>query len=132
MKIKGIEVQQVLVASAVDIASEYYVSLTVDRAAKSIQCIASASGGMEIEEIAVKEPQKIVAVRPGSRERARPRAATSTPLARAFAAGPAPSRPGSIVAGMYRLFAGKDCSLVEINPCALDPRRRAWWRRTRR
>ena len=60
MTIKGIVVQRVLVARAVDIASEYYVSLTVDRASKAVQCIASASGGMEIEEIAVKEPHKII------------------------------------------------------------------------
>ena len=54
MKIKGIEVQRVLVAKAVDIQSEFYVSLTVDRSARAVQCIASASGGMEIEEVAVK------------------------------------------------------------------------------
>ncbi|HET6486640.1 MAG TPA: ATP-grasp domain-containing protein, partial [Spirochaetia bacterium] len=60
MKIKGIVVQKVLVASAVDIAAEFYLSLTVDRAARAIQCIASASGGMEIEEIAKTQPDRIV------------------------------------------------------------------------
>jgi len=120
MKIKGIEVQQVLVARAVDITSEYYVSLTVDRASKSIQCIASASGGMEIEEIAVKEPQKIVrfTVDP---EGGLERGAHFDSLARAFGAGPVPEQAWQIVSGMYRLFTGKDCSLVEINPCALTP-----------
>ena len=120
MRIKGIEVQQVLVASAVDIASEFYVSLTVDRTAKSIQCIASASGGMEIEEIAVKEPHKIVrfTVDP---ERGLVRELHFESLARAFGAGTRAEQAWQIVSGMYRLFTGKDCSLVEINPCALTP-----------
>ena len=59
MSIKGITVGKVLVARAVDIASEFYVSLTVDRSAKSVQCIASASGGMEIEEVAARTPERI-------------------------------------------------------------------------
>jgi succinyl-CoA synthetase beta subunit len=118
MKIKGIEVQRVLVASAVDISAEYYVSLTVDRVGKSVQCIASASGGMEIEEIAVKEPEKIVrfSVDP---ERGLQRAEHGAELSRAF--GPHVEQAWSIVSGMYRLFTEKDCSLVEINPCALTP-----------
>ena len=120
MKIKGIEVQQVLVARAVDITSEYYVSLTVDRVSKSIQCIASASGGMEIEEIAVKEPHKIVrfTVDP---EGGLERGAHFDALGRAFGGGPRAEQAWHIVSGMYRLFTGKDCSLVEINPCALTP-----------
>ena len=60
MKIKGITVKNVLVAEAVDIKNEYYLSLAVDRSAKSVQCIVSASGGMEIEEIAAKSPEKIL------------------------------------------------------------------------
>ena len=49
MKIKGIEVMKVLVARAVDITAEFYISLTIDRSSRAVQCIASASGGMEIE-----------------------------------------------------------------------------------
>ncbi|HET6450332.1 MAG TPA: ADP-forming succinate--CoA ligase subunit beta [Spirochaetia bacterium] len=116
MSIKGIVVSRVLVAGAVDIASEFYVSLTVDRVGKSVQCMASASGGMEIEEIAAKEPQKIVrfSVDP---ERGMDRAAHGAELARAF--GKTADQAWDIVSGMYRLFTEKDCSLVEINPCAL-------------
>ena len=116
MSIKGIVVSRVLVAGAVDIASEFYVSLTVDRVGKSVQCMASASGGMEIEEIAAKEPQKIVrfSVDP---ERGMDRAAHGAELARAFAK--TADQAWDIVSGMYRLFTEKDCSLVEINPCAL-------------
>jgi len=116
MSIKGIVVPRVLVASAVDIASEFYISLTVDRAARTLQCIASASGGMEIEEIAAKEPGKIVrfGVDP---EDGLQKAAHEGTLARAF--GATVDQAWNIVSGMYRLFTAKDCSLVEINPCAL-------------
>jgi succinyl-CoA synthetase beta subunit len=124
MSIKGITVQKVLIARAVDIASEYYISLTVDRAGRSVQCIASASGGMEIEEVAVKEPEKIV--RFALDPRAGPvRSRHFADLARAFATPKAPpnvaEQAWAILEGMYKLFAGKDCSLVEINPCALTP-----------
>ena len=120
MKIKGIEVQQVLVARAVDISSEYYVSLTVNRAAKSIQCIASASGGMEIEEIAVREPQKIIRFDLDP-ERGLIRGKHFDLLARAFPPQAVAEQAWAIVGGMHKLFVGKDCSLVEINPCALTP-----------
>ncbi len=120
MSIKGITVQQVLVARAVDISAEYYVSLTVDRSSKSVQCIASASGGMEIEEIAVKEPEKIVrfTLDPGT---GLSRGAHFEAVSRAFGAGPRAEQAWAIITGMYKLFTGKDCSLVEINPCALTP-----------
>jgi succinyl-CoA synthetase beta subunit len=116
MSIKGIEVKQVLIAQAVDIASEFYVSLTIDRAARAVQCIASASGGMEIEEVAAKQPEKIVrfTVEPGT---GLSRAKHFAELARAF--GSSADQAWTIVQGMYELFMEKDCSLVEINPCAL-------------
>jgi succinyl-CoA synthetase beta subunit len=124
MSIKGITVQKVLVARAVEIAAEFYISLTVDRVSRAVQCIASASGGMEIEEVAVKEPEKIV------RFALDPRAGPVKDrhfkdLARAFTVKNAPpdiaEQAWKILVGMYTLFAGKDCSLVEINPCALTP-----------
>jgi succinyl-CoA synthetase beta subunit len=120
MKIKGIEVQRVLVARAVDIQSEFYVSLTVDRSAKSVQCIASASGGMEIEEIAVREPEKIVRF-PLDPEAGLVHKKHFKALARAFPSPDLADQAWKIVEGMWKLFSAKDCSLVEINPCALIP-----------
>ena len=119
MKIKGIEVMKVLVASAVDIVAEYYVSLTVDRSTRSVQCIASASGGMEIEEIASREPEKIVRIALDA-EAGLVKARHYDALARAFTGKAVAEQAWSIVQGMYRLFSEKDCSLVEINPCARD------------
>jgi succinyl-CoA synthetase beta subunit len=120
MKIKGIEVQAVLVASAVDIKAEFYVSLTVDRTARCIQCMASASGGMEIEEIAVRQPEKIVRF-PLDPEAGLVRGTHFAALARAFPSAELAEEGWRIVKGMHELFMAKDCSLVEINPCALTP-----------
>jgi len=120
MSIKGIVVRKVLVARAVDIAAEYYVSLTVDRTSRTVQCIASASGGMEIEEVAQKQPEKIVrfGLDPAAgllKEKHR------DALGRAFPGAAVATQAWEIVSAMYRLFSEKDCSLLEINPCALTP-----------
>jgi succinyl-CoA synthetase beta subunit len=120
MRIKGIEVKKVLVAEAVDIAKEYYLGLAVDGSAKAVQCIASASGGMEIEEIAAREPQKIVRfpldpAKGAIRERDFPA------LRGAFGSMPITERAWEMAEGMFRLLSEKDCSLVEINPCAQTP-----------
>jgi succinyl-CoA synthetase beta subunit len=117
MSIKGITVKKVLIAEAVDIASEFYLSLTVDRTGKSVQCIASASGGMEIEEVAAKEPQKIVRF-PLDPRTGPVKKKGFADLSRAFPA-KAADQAWEIQEGMYRLVSGMDWSLVEINPCAL-------------
>ena len=119
MRIKGIEVQRVLVARALDIAAEFYVSLAVDRSGKTVQCIASASGGMDIEEIAATQPDKIVRF-PLDPEAGPVRTAHYQKLGSVFGPDLA-DQAWSILERMYRLFSEKDCSLVEINPCAKTP-----------
>src|SRR5262252_5132216 len=57
---EGIEVRKVLVAAAVDIAKEYYISVTLDRNRGTPVVIASAEGGVEIEEVAKKNPDAII------------------------------------------------------------------------
>ena len=116
MKIKGIEVQRVLMAAAVDIAAEFYVSLAVDRSGKTVQCIASASGGMDIEEIAATQPDRIIRF-PLDPENGPVAASHQGKLASAFGR-ELSDQAWAILQGMYRLFSEKDCSLVEINPCA--------------
>jgi len=59
MEIKGLIVDRVMVAEAVDIAAEYYFSFAVDRNAKSVVMILSREGGVEIEEVAARTPDKI-------------------------------------------------------------------------
>ncbi len=120
MGIKGITVRQVLVAEAVDIQGEYYVSLAVDRSSRSVQCMASASGGMEIEQIAAEDPGRIVRF-PLDPEKGLVREAHFHQIAKVFSSPGLAGQAWGIVSGMYRLFTSKDCSLVEINPCALTP-----------
>jgi len=125
MTIRGLEVGKVLVAECVDVKAEHYVGITVDRAGRRPVLVASASGGVEIEEVARTSPEKILTAgidpalglmafqarnvgmglfgpgtgRVGRVGDARP--------AREFAA---------IAQKLYRLFVCRDCSLVEINP----------------
>jgi len=116
LTIKDIPVEAVLVAKAVDIRKEYYLSVTVDRANKRAVCIVSASGGVDIEELAVKEPEKILKhyidpLRGPDEKDLREFLSAAFPknlLDRALAA----------LLNLYRLLVDKDCSLVEINPYA--------------
>jgi succinyl-CoA synthetase beta subunit len=112
MRIKGIEVKTVLVAESVDIEQEFYLSLAVDRAGRTIQCIASASGGMEIEEVAATHPQNIV--RFPAKKGDFSALSGVFPSTLILQAQEAASR-------MLALFRENDCSLVEINPYARTP-----------
>ncbi len=60
MDIKGYKVEKVLIANAVDIEKEFYVGLINDRNTKSVTLMASAEGGVEIEEVAKVSPEKII------------------------------------------------------------------------
>ena len=59
MSVKGFPVKQVLVVETARHPAEYYAGVTVDREAKAVVLILSAAGGVDIEEIAAKEPEKI-------------------------------------------------------------------------
>ncbi len=120
MDIKGLTVKKVLVAQAVDIESEAYIGVIVDRQAKGVTLMASAAGGVDIEEVARETPEKIVKL-------------TVDPLlginmfqARrlAFAiyddkkiAGQA----AKVLMKLYRAFWENDCSLAEVNPLVVTP-----------
>lgn len=60
MDIKGFKVEKVLIANAVDIDKEFYIGLINDRNSKSVTLMASAEGGVEIEEVARVSPEKII------------------------------------------------------------------------
>src|SRR6185503_4396651 len=57
---EGVPVSVLIVAPGVDIAKEYYLGMTVDRGKNTITLIASAEGGVEIEEVAKKTPEKVL------------------------------------------------------------------------
>ena len=118
MSIKGFHVNQVLISEAVDIAAEYYVSFTVDRNTRSVVLMMSASGGMDIEEVARQTPEKII------RYSIDPFIGLPDYLARRFAFSLFPQmeqagRMATILQALYKIFIENDASLVEINPLAL-------------
>jgi succinyl-CoA synthetase beta subunit len=112
---QGLPVGHVYVESASAIAREIYLSLTLNRERSRIALIASAAGGMDIEEVARKSPEKILAVT------IHPAAGLQGYQARelAFGLGLSGTQIGefqSLAAALYRLYIDKDLSLVEINP----------------
>jgi succinyl-CoA synthetase beta subunit len=112
---EGLPVGQVYVESGSDIARELYLSLTLNRERGRIALIASAAGGMDIEEVAHETPDKILSAT------AHPAAGLQGYQARdiAFGLGLQGSQIGefqSLATALYRLYLEKDLSLVEINP----------------
>jgi succinyl-CoA synthetase beta subunit len=112
---EGLPVGQVYVESGSDIAREIYLSLTLNREKSRIALIASAAGGMDIEEVAHKTPEKILAVT------IHPAAGLQGFQARELAfglglAGPQITQFTALVSALYKLYIDKDLSLVEVNP----------------
>lgn len=121
LTIKELPVRKVLVAPAVDIRSEVYLSILIDRGARAAVFIGCADGGVEIEETAKTAPEKIL--------RHEVRAADLKTLSKASLHGFASKlfsdprhvdQASDIMVKMARLFAEKDCSLIEINPLVVD------------
>ena len=118
MSIKDITVRTVLVAPAASIAKEFYLGLILDRAAKAITIIASAEGGVEIEETARTHPEAILRLRVhpliGLQEHNIRRVAF-------FLGIPADLRREfrQVLRGLHDAFVGTDADLAEINPLAI-------------
>jgi succinyl-CoA synthetase beta subunit len=115
LDIKGTTVKTVLVAPAVDIAHEYYLGLILDRGARAITVIASAEGGVEIEETAKTNPGAIL------RLPLHPLLGLQEHEARRigfFLGIPAGLRKdfAQVVRGLYEAIVASDADLAEINP----------------
>ena len=120
MDIKGHLVKRVWVENASDIAEEYYASFTLDRAAKKHLLMLSAEGGVEIEEVAAKNPAAILL------QHIDPTVGLDLAGAKAAAVKaniPAKAQDGvaGILVKLYRCFTEGDCDLAEINPLILKP-----------
>ena len=112
---EGVPVSSVLVEEAVEVESEMYVGMAVDGAAEGIVAIASAAGGMEIEEVAESTPEKIltVAIDPVLGLQS----FQGRKLAYGLGVADSLNRPvAALMASLYKLFEENDCFLVEINP----------------
>jgi succinyl-CoA synthetase beta subunit len=115
---QGVPVGKVLVEEVADLTGELYLALTIDRAFRGPVMIASESGGMEIEEVAASNPEKIhkegidplIGFQPFQGRRMSHALNLDTELI----------RPASqIMVAIYKIFVEMDCSLVEINPLAV-------------
>ena len=118
MAIKGITVRRVLVAAAADIAHEYYLAATLDRAAQRVLVMGSAEGGVEIEEVAATRPQAILRVY------AHPHLGLLDFQARQLAfglglGGPHLRAAGAVAQGLVACLLANDADLVEVNPLGL-------------
>ena len=112
---QGVRVRKILLAKAVDIAKEYYLGVVVDRARRVPVMMASAEGGVEIEEVAARNPDAI------KKAWFHPHLGFQQFQANALAAaigftGLRAKVVADIMMKLARLFLEKDCSLAEINP----------------
>jgi len=123
MEIKGLPVRKVLVDEAAAIETEIYFAITNDRAARKPVMIASAAGGVDIEEVAAKTPEKIIKVRIdpllGLREYQARDVAASIDLPRDY------WKDFSKVAnGLWQVYKETDATLAEINPLVITKDKR--------
>ena len=114
---EGRMVQRVLVEQGSNIKQEYYLGLVIDRATQRITVIASASGGMNIEEVAKTDPDRVI------REAIDPAVGLMSFQCRKIAAkiglqGKQIGDAAKLMKALYRCFRDKDALLAEINPLA--------------
>ncbi len=117
LEIKGLPVRKLLVASAVDIRTEVYLSMLIDRGASVLTYIGCADGGVEIEETAKTAPEKILRFEVPAAEVTNLDEARCLPFAqKLFSDADEAAQAARIMVSMGKLFCERDCELIEINP----------------
>ena len=115
MDIKGHTVKKVMIAQAAPIASEFYLSILLDRANRNFLVMASVAGGMDIEEVAHKTPEKLAKVSIDPNIGITPEIAKSIVAAGKFPADVA-DQVAVVLIKLWRSFVAEDATLMEINP----------------
>ena len=115
---EGKEVKRVLVEEGCDIKTELYLGMVIDRETSRIVMMASTEGGMEIEEVAEKTPEKIL------KQYIDPAVGMQGYQARNLAFGlgldkAVIGKTVKLMMGLYQAFVDSDCSLAEINPMVI-------------
>ncbi len=115
---KGVRVNEILIEEAVDIKEELYLAISIDRSTSTPIIIGSTEGGVEIEEVSSKTPQKIF------KERINPILGIHGFQARRIAhklnlSGLLLTKATNLILNIYKAFVENDCSLLEINPLVL-------------
>ena len=118
MDIKGLTVEKVLVLSKINIQEEYYLGIILERKTQAPVVMVSKEGGIDIEEVAAKTPEKIIKQPIDMRWGLRPFEARDI-LARAGLPHPVIGKGGAILTALAKAFIESDASLAEINPLVL-------------
>ena len=115
LDIKGHIVKKVLITPAEDIKEEYYVSFLLDRTNRTFLCMASVAGGMDIEEVAAKTPEKLAMIKIDP--------LVGVDLVKAQEISVAAGIPAQVqkdvanlIEKMWKMFVASDATLVEVNP----------------
>ena len=112
---EGKEVQKVYIEQGCNIKKEYYAAVLLDRNTGRIVVMASAEGGVNIEEVAEKTPEKLIKVQVDPAVGLQPFQARQL----AFAVGmkdKVAAKAAKFMLGLYKAYMDKDCSIAEINP----------------
>lgn len=112
---EGKEVQRLYVTDGVDIAKEYYCSVVLDRATSRVTFMVSTEGGMDIEDVAEKHPEKIKRVSIDPATGMMPHHARALAFSLGFE-GDANKSAVKFFMALYKAFVELDASIVEINP----------------
>lgn len=111
----GLPISRVLIESLSDIAREIYLGALIDRGSRRILFMASAEGGMDIEEVAATQPEKILKVKIDPVVGLLPYQTRQIAFGLGLQ-GDQIKQLGKIMSGLYQIFTTHDVSLIEINP----------------
>ncbi|MFG2874756.1 ADP-forming succinate--CoA ligase subunit beta [Streptomyces sp. NPDC048337] len=111
MDIKGHTVHALMIAQPVDIQAEFYVSYVLDRAAGGFLAIASAEGGVDIEEVAARRPESVTRIPVDPAE-----GVTDAKAAEIAAAAGLPAQAAPVLRRLWEVVVREDALLVEVNP----------------
>ena len=115
MDIKGHTVHQVMIAQAAPIAAEYYMAILLDRANRNFLVMASVAGGMEIEEVAHKTPEKLARVGIDPNQGIDKAKALEIAKSGQFPAD-VQDQVADVLIKLWAAFVAEDATLMEINP----------------
>jgi len=117
---EGLPINTLYIESPSEIAHEYYLSLLIDRSTQRVVIMASAAGGMDIEEVAANTPEKILTEYVDPVAGLMPYQTRNLGFGIGLEAGQI-RQFGQILQALYQLFIESDASLVEINPLVATP-----------
>jgi len=125
MSIKSLTVRKVLVSEAAEIETEAYVAITLDRVSKRPILMVSAEGGIDIEEVARKTPEKIVKISIDPLTGLQPYQARQAAFV-LYGRIDTVRRASKLFMQLYKCYIEQDCSLAEINPLITNPAGEVW------